>query len=393
MFVGRGLSVADAVIIERRSGRCRLWPDDLWLMEMLLPTQHRATSIPIYGLLGLVIGVGITAASAAGAQGPVSVERFAKNPLIVPDMDQRMGKNVEGPSLVKAPAWLAEKLGSFYLYFADHKGRYIRLATADAIAGPWSMYEPGTLTLERSHFLTQAPDAPETVSESASEGYATSARPGVFSAAQRSTIPHIASPDVHVRDDLEKIVMYYHGLESAAMQVTRVATSSDGIHFEAQEPILGRPYFRAFFYDGYWYALAMPGQFYRSNDGLNDFSAGPMRFNPKMRHSAVTVRGDVLWVFWTQAGDEPERILLSRVDLRGDWMQWQESEPVEVLRPELDWEGSELPLEPSVRGAVNVPVHQLRDPAIFVEGEQSYLLYAVKGESGIAGARLRFLDR
>jgi hypothetical protein len=63
------------------------------------------------------------------------------------------------------------------------------------------------------------------------------------------------------------------------------------------------------------YALAMPGLFYRSTDGLQDFEPGPTLFNPNMRHSAVMKRGSELWVFWTQVGHVPERILLSRIDI------------------------------------------------------------------------------
>ena len=91
-----------------------------------------------------------------------------------------------------------------------------------------------------------------------------------------------------------------------------------------------------------------------------------------------------LLVLWTQVGHVPERILLSRIDLDKPWTEWRESEPAEVLRPELDWEGANAPLEPSVRGLVRGKVNQLRDPAIFVENDQGYLLYVVAGESGIA---------
>ena len=37
---------------------------------------------------------------------------------------------------------------------------------------------------------------------------------------------------------------------------------------------------------------------------------------------------------------------------------------------------------------VNGPARQLRDPAIFEEDGQTYLLYAVAGEQGLAIARL-----
>lgn len=99
--------------------------------------------------------------------------------------------------------------------------------------------------------------------------------------------PHIASPDVHVDQANKRIVMYYHGLNALSSQVSRVATSDDGINFVARPEILGRSYLRGFDWQGMRYGLAMPGQFYRSKDPLGGFVAGPRLFNPKMRHSAV----------------------------------------------------------------------------------------------------------
>ena len=58
------------------------------------------------------------------------------------------------------------------------------------------------------------------------------------------------------------------------------------------------------------------------------------------------------------------------------------------VSPEHDWEGANRPLEPSKRGLIDGPVNQLRDPAVFVDGSQTYLLYSVAGESGIAIAEL-----
>lgn len=81
--------------------------------------------------------------------------------------------------------------------------------------------------------------------------------------------------------------MYFHGLEDLGQQVTRVATSPDGIHFTVHPEILGKSYCRVFPYQGYIYAMAMPGQFYRSKDGLSAFVAGPLLFNNNMRHTAL----------------------------------------------------------------------------------------------------------
>ena len=41
-------------------------------------------------------------------------------------------------------------------------------------------------------------------------------------------------------------------------------------------------------------------------------------------------------------------------------------------------------MEPSRRGAINVRLDKLRDPAIFEEGGRIYSLYAVAGKRGIA---------
>jgi hypothetical protein len=103
-------------------------------------------------------------------------------------------------------------------------------------------------------------------------------------------------------------------------------------------------------------------------------------------------RSGELWVFWTQVGEAPERILLSRIDLTGDWHSWKESTPIEILRPERSWEGADAPLVPSVRSTAYGQVNQLRDPAIFEEDGRVYLLYAVAGESGIAIAEILIDD-
>jgi hypothetical protein len=142
--------------------------------------------------------------------------------------------------------------------------------------------------------------------------------------------------------------------------------------------------------DGMTYALTMPGTLSRSADGLSGFETGPTLFNPNMRHAAVLKRYDTLWVFWTQLGDAPERILLSRVRLDGDWYNWCDEPAVEVMRPEHPWEGATAPKLPSVRSTAYGVVNQLRDPAIHEESGVTYLLYAVGGESGIAIVRVDF---
>lgn len=321
---------------------------------------------------------------------PFRVRRLPGNPIIRPHMDARLGSNVQGPSLIRVPDWVENPLGRYYLYFADHKGDYIRLATADALEGPWRIHTPGALQLADSLYPT-APIAcpPHAPPDARRPGVAPSGTPDIPSLEEDATTPHIASPDVHVDHANRRIVMYFHGLAAWRTQQTRVALSADGLAFTPRPELLGPSYFRVFAHRGAHYALVMPGILYRSADGLSGFEPGPDVFNePLQRHSALLKRGDTLWVFWTRVTDAPERILVSRLDLSGDWRTWRAGEAIELLRPEQPWEGADLPVEPSFRGAINRPVNQLRDPAILEEDGRVYLLYAVQGEGGIAIAEL-----
>ena len=297
--------------------------------------------------------------------------------------------NINGPSLIRVPDWIEGALGRYYLYYADHKGLDIKLAYADQLGGPWSPYEPGVLNLRDTPFLQGHPPVPETVDR---ETLGTPRGPGIPSVLDDCTIPHIASPEVIALADAKCIRLYYHGLDSYAIQNTRVATSTDGLSFASQREVLSPSYLRMFHYLEHWYGLAMPGQIYRSRRGLDDFEAGPTLFVPEMRHAGLWLRGDDLWVFWTRVGDVPERILLSTIDLRKDWRDWKDSEPREVRRPTRAFEGAEQPLQPSLRSSVDHLVNQLRDPYVYVEDNVGYLVYAVAGESGLAIARLEFRD-
>jgi hypothetical protein len=287
----------------------------------------------------------------------MKITRLAQQPIIHPHMDDRMGDNINGPSLIYVPDWVEKPLVRYYMYFAHHDGRYIRLTYSDDILGPWTVYRDGVLPLHAALFAG-----------------------------------HVASPDVHVDPTERQIRLYYHGSDTPSggggPQATRVALSPDGLHFTPGADLLGRPYFRVFRWDNYYYALAMPGVFYRSRDGLSGFEEGPTLFTHNMQHTALKLDGSILSVFYTNAGDCPERILCSTIDLTPDWQSWEALEPIVVLEPELPCEGGDLPHVPSVRGLATEPVCQLRDPAIFREHGCTYLLYAVAGESGIAIAAL-----
>jgi hypothetical protein len=94
-------------------------------------------------------------------------------------------------------------------------------------------------------------------------------------------------------------------------------------------------------------------------------------------------------VYYSNIGDEPERILRCEIDLSKDWEHWKTSPPEEVLRPHADYEGAELPLAASSAGLMKSEENSLRDPCLFVDDDgETYLLYSVAGESGIAIASI-----
>jgi hypothetical protein len=53
-------------------------------------------------------------------------------PIISTGLHPSIGPNIQGPSMIRVPDWIDGRLGDYYLYFADHKGRYIRKHPRDA---------------------------------------------------------------------------------------------------------------------------------------------------------------------------------------------------------------------------------------------------------------------
>ena len=292
----------------------------------------------------------------------VTVERFAENPLITSADDDRIGTNINGPSLIRVPAWVDDPLGRYYLYFAHHQGTFIRLAYADHLRGPWTVYTPGTLALEDTRF----------------DG-------------------HIASPDVHIDDREERIVLYFHGCcgpfshqAGDFSQATDVAMSTNGLDFTVRGETLGNSYFRVWTHDRTQYALANDGHLYRGEDPFSPYERLHELF-PRNRHFAVRfVDSDTLQVFLTRRGDRPERIQVAMVDLTPPPEDWSADPhpPETVLWPSAAFEGGDLPLVTSSDGSVDEPVRALRDPALFTDDDRTYLFYAVAGERGIAGATI-----
>ncbi len=276
--------------------------------------------------------------------------------LIHPDMPglepEKGFHDINGPSLIRVPDWIENPLGRYYLYFAHHNGSYIRMAYADNLAGPYTIYKPGVLHLENTIFRS-----------------------------------HIASPDVHIDDENHRLIMYFHGPYPEGGQQTAMSESTDGLNFAAHDVRLGTSYFRVFKWNDMFYASAF-SKIYRSPDRNKPFELRKTDFFPwRVRHTAILLKGDDMWVFQSRYGDAPEHIMVSTLKLTPDWNEWTPSEPVTVLKPEKDFEGVDEPIEPSAGGLSRGPVHQLRDPAIYREDDRIYLLYSVAGEYGIAITR------
>ena len=347
--------------------------------------------LPAAAALACALALTVTVTRAGQAPAGVTVTRFTSNPLITVDSSPTLGGNVNGPSLIRVPDWVTGRLGKYYLYFANHRGEFIRLAYADAVTGPWKIYEPGVLHVKDTAFYRPQPDL---------------ARFGGNST-------HLASPEVFVDAAQRRLVLWAHGwfsngerwpgdpaeaqrwaTEHGYGQFTQSAVSTDGLHFKAEPAITRESYLRVFEHDGMFYGMSRFGVLERSKDLTGTFEVGPNPFvnsvygTNRVRHVALVRRGTRLFVLFTAIRDAPERMMLSTIDLQGDWTRWRASVPVEVLRPETMYECANLPVEASAVGDVEVPVRQIRDPAIFEEGGRTYLIYSTCGEQGLAGAEI-----
>ena len=277
------------------------------------------------------------------------MEAGAQSRVLLKEND---GSNINGPSLIKVPKWIKNPLGKYYLYFAHHNGKYIRLAYSDNIEFGWKIYEPGTLKLEES-----------------------------------KCIGHIASPDIHINEKDKTIEMYYHGdVKDESKQKTFLATSKDGINFNSENEILGEFYFRVFKFKSKNFAIAKNG----NTDGIlyekiNNKFEPVFNLIPNIRHTAVYVdeQNCVLQLFYSLINDTQEKIYLCELEIDEDINNWITLSNEVFTLPEFKWEGAHLPIDKSKAGMAFNFVNQLRDPFFYKEKNKQYLLYSIAGEKGI----------
>jgi hypothetical protein len=295
------------------------------------------------------------------------------------------GESINGPSLIRVPAWVKSPLGKYYLYFAHHQGKYIRMAYADSVTGPWKIHAGGVLRLDQQKVVTG----------------------------------HIASPDAVIDDARQEIVLFYHGGRRSAAGVNEgqrsaAATSSDGLHFAPLNLVVGAAYLRVFSHGGAWYSLVGSGELGRTTDLHQPFAKvadiigdeivaaiaprdlpsdrkgakGRERFS--IRHVGVDIESGRLLIYFTCVGHKPERILAAAVPLDGPPEKWRSTAAFEVMRAREEWEGGRRPVVHSFGGISREMENSLRDPTIFREGGKVWLIYAAAGEHGMGLAPIEY---
>lgn len=302
---------------------------------------------------------------------PVTARRLG--PIIGPDTPgwarSEDAANINGPCLVRAPSWVSNPLGQYYLYFAHHGGTYIRLAYADRPEGPWRIHGPGAITMEAA-------------------GYGGGMQGG-----------HVASPEVIVDNAVRRVYLFCHGKAGAGapqprIHASRMLVSPDGLIFSEPTELLAPTYLRVFKRTDAWYGIAKqrdgvsPQVLLRAERLGDRFVEGPS-FRDGIRHVGLLVRADRLLLLFSRAGDAPEHIRYAVMSLQGDWRHWPDSlgEEHPLLHPEEPWEGAHWPVARSLPKA-ETKVRQLRDPFVFEDDGRLLLLYTVAGEGGIALAEL-----
>jgi len=147
------------------------------------------------------------------------------HPMLVAEADSFGYRNINGPSLIKVPDWIEQPLGQYYLYFAHHKGSYIRMAFTDSLDGQWTMADRHILPLYQSGLATEAGEVSglSTLRKytSLSETMALlkvaadykkdyEQRQKDKTVATNPTEPHLASQDIIIDNEQKEIRMYYH---------------------------------------------------------------------------------------------------------------------------------------------------------------------------------------
>lgn len=279
------------------------------------------------------------------------------------------GDNINGPSIIKVPDFIKNPLGKYYCYFADHGGKYIRMAYSNQITGPYKLYKNGVLHLDNI--------------------------PG---------FNHLASPDVHIEE--KKLCMYYHCpyKNGKTSQSTFCSYSNDGLTFISDNINIIHPYFRKFNYKNNLYGLAMKTvdcntiSYQMKEEGCLSVTVIMKQINntwkevceilPWSRHTCILTINNKNYIFFSSVNDIPEHIKMGELLIDEKNNTYNIINIKSIIKPELFYENHNEPLNKSKYGSSSDFVRQLRDPYVIKDNEEFYILYTVCGEKGIAIGKL-----
>ncbi len=285
------------------------------------------------------------------------------DPKIIPK-NQR--KSICNPCLIKTPTWFKNKLGKYYLYFADHKGKFIKLLYSDHLDKGWKFFNKKILQIN------------------------TKTKYDAFN--------HIASPEVYINNNEKKIYMFTHSHSRSKIgQWTYLSLSKDGLSYISKfDQPLAPFYFRLFKYKKYYYGIVKGGDLWRSKNIDTKYtqcqnllskkkSASTLHNkNRSIRHLGILREKENLYCVFSRIGDCPERIFYTKFHLSKNYSDWKFQKIKEILRPTFPYEGSNLKLKKSKPGDAPKAENALRDPYLFKNKNKTYLIYCVKGEKNFA---------
>ena len=208
-----------SVVCEAVHGATTSWPSSSGLTASLLASQQPAT-----------------------ATVPFEVKRLnQKKPIISKALFDEVGapsydaSSINGPSLIRVPSWVQDKADPsavYYCYFGHHHGKYIRMAWAATLEGPWTLFNAYNRTSSKypgRGVLDLIGPAQDSIQFTNGD---------TISVGGHS---HVSSPYVVVDDAKKRILLFFHtsnhnrpggtGWFDTKNQRTMVATSKTGLNF------------------------------------------------------------------------------------------------------------------------------------------------------------------
>jgi len=275
-------------------------------------------------------------------------------------------KSICNPCLIKTPKWIKKKLGKYYLYFADHRGKFIKLLYSDHLDRGWKYLDKKILHLKSKPKL--------------------------------DAYNHIASPEIYVNKKEKQIYIFTHSHSRSKIgQWTYLSNSKDGINFSKKfNKPLAPFYLRFFYHKKYYYGIVKGADLWRSRNINIKFQqcqnlltrkkskTNLHNKNGSIRHLGILKKKNYLHCVFSKIGDKPERIYYTKIHLSKNYLNWKFQKIKEILRPTFPYEGSKLKLKKSKAGDAPRGENALRDPYLFVDGKKTYLIYCVKGEKNFA---------